>query len=198
MYSQNNEEEVILRLFNGATTPGSFLDIGAYDGKTLSNTYRLVELGWGGVCVEPSPNVFTALLALHANNPKISLVNSAIGLNRELLEFYDSMGDAVSSLDLAHKAKWEAGSGVKFKKFYLLTITLEDLFTKFGTGFEFLNLDVENTNLQLFLALPLERFHSLKVICVEHDGHIGQIVNKAAPFGFKQMAQNGENLILAR
>ena len=47
MYSQNNEEEIIVAEFErmGVTT-GRFLEIGAYDGKGFSNTFRLAQLGW--------------------------------------------------------------------------------------------------------------------------------------------------------
>lgn len=46
MYSQNNEEEVIVNEFTrlGITT-GRFLEIGAWDGKGFSNTFRLSEIG---------------------------------------------------------------------------------------------------------------------------------------------------------
>ena len=50
MYSQNNEEEIILNFFK--EKKGIFLDLGAYDGIGLSNTRALAEKGWKGVCVE--------------------------------------------------------------------------------------------------------------------------------------------------
>ena len=41
---------------------GFFIDIGAYDGLTISNTaYMELELGWNGICVEPNPVVFDNL-----------------------------------------------------------------------------------------------------------------------------------------
>lgn len=58
-YSQNGEQEAILKIFG--ESEGRFLDIGAYDGKTFSNTLALIERGWSGVLIEPSPNAFMAL-----------------------------------------------------------------------------------------------------------------------------------------
>lgn len=41
---------------------GIFVDIGAHDGKTLSNTYFYEkELEWTGLCIEPLPRVFSQL-----------------------------------------------------------------------------------------------------------------------------------------
>lgn len=196
-YSQNNEEEIIVKHLHGVPK-GTFLDIGAYDGKTFSNTLRLVEMGWGGVCVEPSPSVFTSLLALHAENPKIELVNSAVALTRDWTTFYDSKGDAISSTSEQHKAKWESVHNVKFSKFSVMTVSLDDIFNRFGFGFEFLNLDVENTNAHLFREIPFGRMDKLRVVCVEHDGFVQEMTKITASFGFKPVGLNGENLILSR
>src|SRR4051794_23562842 len=40
---------------------GFFVDIGAYDGVTISNTYSLEQIGWKGICIEPVPSVFETL-----------------------------------------------------------------------------------------------------------------------------------------
>jgi FkbM family methyltransferase len=114
MFSQNNEEEIIIEALTGVP-PGKFLDIGAYDGRSFSNTMRLTELGWGGICFEPSPSVFPALLKLHGDNEKIGLVNAAITPSGGLLEFWDSGGDAISTTNLAHMEKWKAGWKCNFK-----------------------------------------------------------------------------------
>jgi len=41
--------------------PGFFVDIGAYDGISNSNTFLLEQNGWKGICFEPNPNVFSRL-----------------------------------------------------------------------------------------------------------------------------------------
>lgn len=198
-YSQNNEETVVLGLLEKAGLKlGRFLDIGAYDGKTFSNTLRLAELGWSGVCVEPSPTAFTGLLKVHQNNPEIILVNAAISTDGGWLEFYDSGGDAVSSSDKAHVERWSHNAGVKFTRFSLKSVSMTDLFTKFGTNFDFINLDVESLNWQLFQQFPWDFLGRVQVICVEHDQHTDAMTSLALTYGFKQVTTNAENLILAR
>lgn len=52
-YSQNGEQGVLERIFQNLNIDkGWFVDVGAWDGKYLSNTYRFVELGWDGVEIE--------------------------------------------------------------------------------------------------------------------------------------------------
>jgi FkbM family methyltransferase len=200
MFSQNNEEYFITERFKGMT--GRFMDIGAYDGKTFSNTMRLVELGWGGVCVEASPIVFPKLLETHKahNGSTIELVQVAISADKtpKMVQWWDSGGDAVSTTNIAHKDKWIAGYGSKFSSFYVWTMPVEALFTAFGYGFEFVNLDVESTNHEIFLEIPWAKLVNVKLICVEHDGHYHHMMEVMKPLGFAKLALNGENLLLTR
>src|SRR5271157_1849364 len=128
MYSQNREEEFIVDLLDAGKRTGHFLDIGAYDGKTFSNTLRLVELGWSGVCVEPSPTVFPALLKLHAGNERITLVNAAVTAANGFIDFWDAGGDAISTTDQAHRAKWAKDWRADDKKMIVYGVTFADLF----------------------------------------------------------------------
>lgn len=198
-YSQNDEEAVIVGLAEKAgIKQGRFLDIGAYNGKTFSNTLRLVELGWGGVCIEPSPSVFLDLMKLHEDNPNVELINAAVGVHEGLIDFYDSNGDAISTTSLEHVQKWQAGYSVKYKKFMVYTVPLSAIFRRFSYHFEFINLDVESTNWDIFSKLPFDSLTGTRIICVEHDGHIRDMDALASPYGFQIVHQTGENLILAR
>lgn len=199
-YSQNNEEEVIIAEFARLNVQsGRFLDIGAWDGKGFSNTFRLAELGWKGVCVEASPTVFPSLIKNHAGNPLITLVNAVVAPNQsKLVQWFDSGGDAISSTNPAHVAKWEAGWKVKFTPFWVYTMPISTLFDQFGFDFDFINIDVESTNLELFLALPWKALKQTKVICVEHDYRQNDMAQIAGQHGFRALSMNGENLILTR
>jgi len=66
--SSHNEDRFAMRYFGGAGnwTDGrrTFLEIGAFDGVTESNTIIMERcLGWRGVLVEPNPRAFDALKA---------------------------------------------------------------------------------------------------------------------------------------
>ncbi len=55
-YSQSGEDIIISDLFNRLRIKSPrYLDIGANDPVSLSNTYRLYQRGASGVCVEPNP-----------------------------------------------------------------------------------------------------------------------------------------------
>jgi FkbM family methyltransferase len=62
-YSQINQDR-IADFTLSRKAKGVFLDIGAHDGITFSNTYFFEkERDWTGICIEPNPNVFQKLIA---------------------------------------------------------------------------------------------------------------------------------------
>jgi FkbM family methyltransferase len=200
IYSQNQEQIIIVNeLQRLGISKGRLLEIGAYDPCAFSNSRALIETGWSAVLVEPSPKPFTQLVEGYKNNPNVILVNAAVAASQsKLVEWFDSGGDAISTTNPAHKAKWEAGWKVTYTAFWVYTLPMTMLFDKFGFDFDFINIDVESTNLELFRSLPWTVLKQTKIICVEHDFHQHEMSKLAAEHGFHPLAMNGENLILTR
>ena len=57
-YSQFEQDKFIYENYFINKTKGYFVDIGAHDGITFSNSKFFEELGWDGVCIEPNPKIF--------------------------------------------------------------------------------------------------------------------------------------------
>lgn len=52
------------RFFHNKTEPGVFVEVGAVDGKEMSNTWHFEKhMGWTGLCLEPHPVHWGALCA---------------------------------------------------------------------------------------------------------------------------------------
>lgn len=190
-YSQNGEQEAILKIFG--ESEGRFLDIGAYDGKTFSNTLALIERGWSGVLIEPSPNAFMALADRHRGNDRLELIMAAVGCAPGIVIFYNSP-DAVSTTDNANFEKWKGHADFS-GRFYVPQITVEQILIQFGS-FHFVNIDTEGTSTDIFLQLPLATMRP-KAVCVEHDGRTLEILQRATPLGYICTYADGNNLILA-
>src|SRR5262249_54497200 len=62
-YSQVDQDRVLNeQVFRGMRN-GVFVDVGAHDGISFSNTVFFErELGWTGLCIEPNPDLFTQLI----------------------------------------------------------------------------------------------------------------------------------------
>src|SRR5258706_11369284 len=58
-YSQHSQDRFVDNFLLHGKRGGVFVDVGAYDGVALSNTYYFEkELGWQGICIEPNPMAF--------------------------------------------------------------------------------------------------------------------------------------------
>ena len=60
-HSQCGQDQFIRENFFPDKNDGVFVDVGAYDGTTFSNTLFFERLGWAGLCVEPLPDAFEKL-----------------------------------------------------------------------------------------------------------------------------------------
>ena len=196
MFSQNDEESYIVKFFGDKA--GNFLDIGAYDGKAFSNTHRLALNGWGGVCFEPSVSVFPQLETLYKDRDDVVCDKRAIGSKRGKAIFYDSSGDAISSFDTAHVKKWEKNWNSKFKQVEVDVIPFSDILDEYGSDFDFINIDVESTNYEIFKLLDFKKLNKCKLFCIEHDRRDREIERTLKQFGFRQILRNPENIILGR
>lgn len=193
MYSQNQEEHYILDHFKHHP-PGRFLDIGAYDGKTFSNTFALAIQGWDGVLVEPSPLPFIGMMKAYKGKSNIKLVNAAVSYQAGgLIEFADSDGDAVSTTNKSHEMKWAKVR--HFQHIYVNTISVGDIMHTFGEHYDFISLDVEGTNVEILKTIPLSVMNP-SLICIEHEDRFDEIL--AYCKGYSEVHRNGENLILKR
>lgn len=199
-YSQNNEQQVIVDYFDKTNLSGhggKFIEIGAFDAFVFSNTRALFEKGWTGVMVEPSPKCFSGLKEVYSNEMRINLVNAAIMPTDGTITLHEASGDAISTTDLAHKDKWER-NGVKYNEIIVEGISMQRFLNQYGANTDFLSLDTEGTNYELFNLLPSDFLHRLKLICIEHDNNHVEIMNKLSAFGFRQLSLNGENLIAGK
>lgn len=62
-YSQDSQDRYLNENYFRNLKNGVFVEIGAYDGITLSNTYFYEsELDWKGICIEPIPYRYAELI----------------------------------------------------------------------------------------------------------------------------------------
>lgn len=196
-YSQNFEQDSILEYFK-ENNNGKYLEIGSFHPTIFSNTRALYEKGWEGKLVEPSPKCMKSLEDAYSNEPRITLIQAAITDSDGIITFYEASSDAIGSTDVSHKQKWEKGSGVKYTEITVKAISMSTLLKEHGSEIDFVNIDVEGTNYQLFSLIPDWFFDRLKMICIEHDGKNVEMENKLKTFGFRKILFNAENLIMVK
>jgi len=205
MYSQNDEERVILDFFRGRP-PGVLLDLGAYDGSTFSNSRALIEAGWSAVVIEPSPWPFGALVDLHKDHPQVELVNALIlaagPAGGGLSEFFVTR-DATSCTQAGTTQRWGAD---QYRRILVPAVSVDQLhhFLSRETPrrFDFISVDVEDDTMPLVRALgATDWLAGVALICLEHTaGGISsetEMTAYMAAQGRRVIHRTPENLLFA-
>jgi FkbM family methyltransferase len=181
------EEKYILQY-----TPenGKFLDIGAHDGVTFSSTRALLLKGWSGVYVEPDPNVLVTLKENTSKFSDIKILEVAIGSQNGSMPWFDSHGDMVGSISAEHAKKWN----IKHEGLSVNVITVKELQSQVGSSFDFINIDVEGINWEVFQQFDFNVWRP-SCICVEYDDKKEQIQNILIKHGYEIVYASPENIV---
>ena len=80
VHSQNGEDGILAEIFTRlGISEGVFVDLGAGDGKTFSNTHSLLEAGWRGVVIDKNPENVELLLGVWGEFPgKVRVIHRRI------------------------------------------------------------------------------------------------------------------------
>jgi FkbM family methyltransferase len=197
-YSQNNEQDIILQYFGNRK--GFFLDIGANDGQTLSNTYALQLQEWKGVLIEPSEEAFNRIKVRYG----VQKFNVAIGTEDGHCTFHEmgnhlNAGD-VSLLSTIKKTELKRWPGVEFKERMTEVWTYKTLLKHSPLKFfDFISIDAEGVDYEILEQIDLKY---TDMVCIEHNSNsdlfqlIKTYCNNAGLY--KCLLNNLENVIWAR
>lgn len=200
--SQHGEQKIVLEFFKGQT--GRFLDLGAFDGITNSNTRALSDLGWRGVCVEASPETFIKLVANHKGNPNIVCVNAAMQPHDKPAHLFLSKEPQLNScLSETHLREWASHD------YWVGGITAKQIAEQFGGSFDFVSLDIEGIDLQVLATMgPILK--DTRLLCIEdcipmdpfNQHYYDLLLVTAASFGLRRVVARtaipSGNTLLAR
>lgn len=193
-HSQTGEQALILGMMAGRT--GRFLDIGANDGETFSNTRALALLGWGGTLVEPNPAAFERLQSLYRGSPGITLVEAAIA-DRDGRRMMQMASDSlVSSLDARAKDTW-AHHGFTWVEQEVDCITVATLLGIAPGPYEVISIDAEGHDMSIVGQIDLEAI-GCEALVIEHGRDLKAITRHCALHGMRPVHHGGINTIFGR
>ena len=192
-YSQFDEEPHILEALK-AEPFGRLLDIGAWDPLTFSNSRALIEAGWEAVLIEPSPGPMLNLLKEYGNDPKITLIQAAVGIEAGFSKMHMS-DDAVSTGNNAEFERWT--DHAKFHGSVVVPVlSMDQIAMQYG-GFSFINIDAEGVSVDLFKRMLVIGWQPF-VVCVEHESRLEELCSAATREHFHLVYSNGTNAVFVR
>ena len=155
------------------TNNGTFVEVGAYDGRSWSNTCFLADIGWKGIYIEPIKQYADSCITTHINN-NVIVENCAIGCVEDTIPIYvrDGLTTLVPEVNVAHDEMFNG----TFSTGSATVVRLENILRKHGIEYDFdlLVVDTEGYEYEVFQSFSLDEYRP-KIIIVElcdiHPGY---------------------------
>jgi FkbM family methyltransferase len=187
-YGQHGEDKFLDSMF-GEKTHGVCVEVGAYDGVSLSNTYHFEKKGWNALCIEPIQSAYDKCKQVRKNTYQCCVGKE----DKDDVEFHifhlnDNLC-AISSLEPdgrlieSHRHLLTNQSTCKSK-----IRTLNTLFTElnFPTEIDFISIDTENTELDVLKGLDLNKY-KVKVLLIENNFDEPFCADYLKPYGYTRV-----------
>jgi FkbM family methyltransferase len=169
-YSQIGQDLAVLEYYKNKKN-GYFVEVGASDGVSLSNTYLLEkEFDWKGICVEALPSKFKDLCK---NRPNAICIEKAVFNVSGLSLHFDIAHsfDMLSGLsDYNINQRWVNQIKRNCTTINVKSITLTDLLKEANAPafIEYLSLDTEGSEFEILKAHDFSKY-KFGLIDVEHN-----------------------------
>lgn len=192
-YSQFNQDKTIYENFFQNKTNGYFVDIGAHDGITFSNSKFFEEQGWDGVCVEPNPIIFNKLQSLR----NVKCVKKALSDKQGTSQFFQILKgpDMLSGLvdEFSQRGIKNIHNSLQNLDTEYNYIEVEtDLFDNIvdQTEIDFLSIDTEGNELKILQTINFNKYN-IKIITLENNEYDSRFVEFLTPKGFRFIERLG-------
>jgi len=176
--SQVGQDKWVYDKFFTNRCGGVYLDIGAHDGKGISNSYFFEhEANWRGMCVEPNPQTFKTLAV---NRPRCININAVLGQEKKKMTFrvvkgVDVLSGLVEFMDPRHLdriAGEKKLNNLKDEDIYDVQVDMlqatELLEVHDMLNIDFLSLDTEGSELQILRSFDWSKIN-IHVMTVENN-----------------------------
>jgi FkbM family methyltransferase len=165
--SQHGEDEVIAGLIPDQCAR-VFVDVGANDGFSWSNSYAFAEVGFQLLLVEPMPAYAARCALTHRDNPRVFVEPYAIAKDLATATFYVNLDAASDLLAMRSSLRREMVPSDAVTEVTVPTAPLSFLLAKHRVPdrYAVLSVDAEGMDLDVLATAELDRRRP-QVICVE-------------------------------
>lgn len=170
--NSEHEEEWIVRDFFGDERDGFFVDVGANDYRTFSNTYYLESaLGWSGLAIEPLGR-FAADYERYRPRSRFRRFFVSDVSNQEATLYLLEKNPLVTSSQKGFTERW----GQEVEEVTAPTITLDALLeAERVPRIDFLSMDIELAEPKALAGFDLARYRP-RLVCVEAHAEVRQAI----------------------
>lgn len=197
-YSQCGQDRLLNDMWFKNKKNGVFVDIGAHNGISYSNTKFFEELGWKGLCIEPIPEVFEEL---KKNRSCICVQGCVCDYNGKgsflrvegepemlsgLLSKYDRRHLQRVKDEVAARSFGKAPKCIEVQCYLLNDLLRENKIFHI----DYLSIDTEGGELDILKTIDFDRF-DIEFIDVENNFKDQKIIGFLSSKGYKLIANTG-------
>jgi FkbM family methyltransferase len=160
-------EEIILYNFFGRKNTGFYIELGAYNGVDLSNTYFFEAVGWDGLLIEPDPGLYQQCLL---SRPNSKVINAAASDRSGSLQFTTAVGKEWLSYSGENQSREDRiiAEGGTLNRIEVKCLTLNEILKDIDQQIDFISLDVEGYEFDVLNGFDLTKYRP-RVIVIEQS-----------------------------
>ena len=163
-YSQEGEDRVVERIVNEwrKSTPGFYVDVGAYHPQLYSNTYAFYLNGWKGINIDARPGAMELFGRLRPNDINLEVAVSDL---KQTLTYYEFDDPALNSFCPEWGPEHPTYRVIGTRQ--LTTVTLAEVLDQHvpeGQVIDFLSIDVEGMDDRVLRSNDWTRFRPKLVL----------------------------------
>lgn len=161
-------QDAMVALFLRGKRDGFFVEFGAANGVTLSNSYVLESrLRWRGILAEPARCWHEQL---KANRTAVIDDRCVLNVSGQSLTFFESSVAELSTLCGLRTRDFNRAGRRAGRTYDVQTVSLNDLLTGHGAppDIDYLSIDTEGSEFAILDAFDFDRY-DVKIITVEHN-----------------------------
>ena len=165
-YSQYGEDFLLHELFS-YETDGFYVDIGAFDGIHLSNSYVFERLGWPGICVEAHPAYFRLLQTRRPGSTNVHAACVGAGSGESVAFKSEELGllSGITADETPNLPDRYAARGMTFQGFEEIQVpalTLNSVLERYAPDrrhINFISVDTEGNEFDILQAFDFTRWY---------------------------------------
>lgn len=192
-YSQFGQDQFIYENLFKNKTNGFFVDIGAYDGESTSNSLFFENLGWSGICIEPNPVMFDQLKKIRS----CTCLPYAVSDKQGTFQFFQ-INDGPSTLSGLVDEFTESSISRINRELKSLTSGFDYINVECNTfnnivnvnDIDILSLDTEGNELKILQSIDFNKFN-IKTITVENNDYDLKFSNFLTTIGYTFVTRLG-------
>jgi len=168
-FGQHGEDKYIDTIFPNKTD-GVCIEVGAYDGISLSNTLHFERKGWRALCIEPIPLSYEKCKQIRKETYNYAISNTEGDDEFTIFALHDNLCAISSLIPDQRLINSHRHLITNVEKCKVCKISLNSLLNEinFPTNIDFISIDTENTELDVLHSIDLNKYN-VKLLVVENN-----------------------------